>query len=112
MSKAVIASETCPMELGINILSGKWKLLILWRIHSGGAVRYNELQKQVGKITTKTLTDQLRELEQLKIIHRTVYPENPPKVEYSLSELGKSLVPVLQSLCDFGKTYQQYLTKQ
>ena len=98
------------MELGINVLSGKWRLLILWRIHAGGAVRYNELQKQVGKITAKTLTAQLRELERLNIINRTVYPENPPKVEYSLSEIGKNLVPVLESLCDFGKMYQKNMT--
>lgn len=112
MSKTVTASETCPMELGINILSGKWKLMILWRIYRGKVIRFNELQRQVGKITTKTLTGQLKELEELKIVRRTVYPETPPRVEYSLTETGETLTPILQSLCDWGKSYQQYIDSQ
>ena len=93
------------MEIGLNVLSGKWKLKILWQI-SKGAVRFNELQRRLGEITTKTLTQQLRELEDQKIIQRTVYPENPPKVEYALTELGESISPVLKSLCDWGTNYQ------
>lgn len=112
MSKTVTASETCPMELGINILSGKWKLRILWRIYRSKAIRFNELQRQVGKITTKTLTEQLKELEELKIVRRAVYPEKPPRVEYSLTETGETLIPILQSLCDWGKNYQQYVDPQ
>jgi len=112
MSRTVTASETCPMELGINILSGKWKLMILWRIYRCKVIRFNELQRQVGKITTKTLTEQLKELEELKIVKRTVYPETPPRVEYSMTETGETLVPILQSLCDWGKSYQQYIDSQ
>lgn len=70
------------------------------------AVRFNELQRRLEKITTKTLTQQLRELEEQKIIQRTVYPDNPPKVEYALTELGESIYPVLKSLCDWGTNYQ------
>jgi len=105
MAKTVAITDQCPMEIGLNILSGKWKLKILWQI-SKGAVRFNELQRRLGQITTKTLTQQLRELEEQKIIQRTVYPDNPPRVEYSLTELGESIQPVLKSLCDWGNNYQ------
>ena len=66
-------------------------------------VRFNELQRNLGNITTKTLTEQLRELEDKKIIKRTIHPEIPPKVEYSLTEIGSSIEPVLKTLCDWGK---------
>ena len=98
------------MEIGLNVLSGKWKLKILWQIPKG-AVRFNELQRRLGKITTRTLTQQLRELEDQKIIQRTVYPENPPKVEYALTEPGESISPVLKSLCDWGTDYQAAVSK-
>ena len=107
MAKSIAAAEQCPMEIGLNILSGRWKLKILWQI-SRGAVRFNELHRRLGKITTKTLTQQLRELEDQKIIQRTVYPDIPPKVEYSLTELGQSISPVLKSLCEWGIHYQEY----
>ena len=110
MAKSIAVTEQCPMEIGLNVLSGKWKLKILWQI-SKGAVRFNELQRCLGKITTKTLTQQLRELEDQKIIQRTVYPENPPKVEYALTELGESICPVLKSLCDWGTNYQSAISE-
>ena len=66
-------------------------------------VRFNELQRNLENITTKTLTEQLRELEDKKMIKRTIYPEIPPKVEYSLTEIGSSIEPVLKTLCDWGK---------
>lgn len=111
MSKSIMASESCPMETGINILSGKQNLIILWKLYLHQVVRFNELQRQVGNITTKTLTQQLRALEKQKIIKRTIYPENPPHVTYSLTELGSELTPVLQALCTFGKQYHQSQTK-
>ena len=111
MAKAVAITEQCPMEIGLNILDGKWKLKILWQI-SKGAVRFNELQRRLGKITTKTLTQQLRELDDQKIVQRTVYPDNPPKVEYTLTELGKSIYPVLKSLCDWGTNYQESISSE
>ena len=73
---------------------------------------FNELQKLLGSITTKTLTNQLRELEEQKIIRRNVYPEVPPKVEYSLTELGESIVPVLKMLCEWGKEYQKAIKNE
>ena len=111
MAKSIAITEQCPMEIGLNILGGKWKLKILWHI-SKGAVRFNELQRRLGKITTKTLTQQLRELEDQKIIQRTVYPDNPPKVEYALTELGESIYPVLKSLCDWGTNYQSAVSEK
>ena len=87
MAKAQAIDEQCPVELGLNILSGKWKLKILWHL-SKGTIRFNELQRLLGNITTKTLTQQLRELEEQGIVLRNVFPEVPPKVEYSLSEIG------------------------
>ena len=106
MSKSIIISKnTCRMNLGINILSGKWKLQIIWNIQKNKVVRFNELQRMLGDITTKTLTSQLRELEENQIIKRTVFPEVPPRVEYSLTEIGESIEPILNSLCDWGKAY-------
>ena len=111
MSKTLTASEMCPMDLVIKILSGKWKLKILWNIQRKNIIRFNELQKLLGSITTKTLTNQLRELEEQKIIKRNVYPEVPPKVEYSLTELGESIIPILKMLCEWGKEYQKAIKK-
>ena len=107
MSKTEAVSNACPMELGINILSGKWKLRILWNLYIKKVVRFNELQRNLGNITTKTLTEQLRELEDKKIIKRTIYPEIPPKVEYSLTETGHSLKPILESMDKWGVNYRE-----
>jgi DNA-binding HxlR family transcriptional regulator len=109
MAKAEIVKDICPMALGINILSGRWKLQIIWRIYRKEIVRFNELQKSLGNITTKTLTQQLRELEEERIIRRTVYAQVPPKVEYSLTDIGKTISPVLKSLCDWGEEYQKLI---
>lgn len=106
MAKVQAADEQCPVELGLNILSGKWKLKILWHL-SKGTIRFNELQRLLGNITTKTLTQQLRELEEQGIVLRNVFPE----VEYSLSEIGNTLKPILGGLCEWGKTYQEYQKK-
>ena len=109
MSKTEAVSNACPMELGINILSGKWKLRILRNLYIKKVVRFNELQRNLGNITTKTLTEQLRELEDKKMIKRTIYPEIPPKVEYSLTEIGSSIEPVLKTLCDWGNDYLELI---
>lgn len=110
MAKSITPYGTCPMALGINVLSGKWKLQILWNIYNKKTIRFNELQRELGHITTKTLTEQLRELEEQKIIQRTVFPEVPPKVEYSFTELGETIEPVLKSLCDWGTQYLHKLS--
>jgi DNA-binding HxlR family transcriptional regulator len=106
MSKSQNTTADCPMAVALNIISGKWKLAILWNL-TRGTVRFNELQRRLPKITQKTLAQQLRELERDNIIRRQLYPEVPPKVEYSLSALGETLVPILNVLCQWGKDYQK-----
>ncbi|MBV7275123.1 helix-turn-helix transcriptional regulator [Clostridiaceae bacterium UIB06] len=105
MSKSINLESECPMNLTINILSGKWKLSILWHL-SKGTIRFNELQRKLGNITQRTLTMQLRELEKGGIIYREVYPESPPRVEYGLTNIGKSMQPILSAMCEWGKTYK------
>lgn len=110
MAKSMAIPDQCPMDIGLNILSGKWTLRILWHI-SKGPVRFNKLQRLLGAITTKTLTAQLRELEEQGIIMRTVYPETPPRVEYALTELGQSIQPILKDLCEWGTNYQKAISQ-
>ena len=111
MSKTMAITDQCPIEVGLNILSGKWRFHIIWHI-SKGPIRFNELQRLLGTITTKTLTSQLRELEEQGIVKRTVYPVAPPKVEYTLTDLGETMRPVLKALCDWGTYYKEHQNLQ
>ncbi|MDP4093952.1 MAG: helix-turn-helix domain-containing protein [Bacillota bacterium] len=106
MGNAPDTPKQCPMSTAINILSGKWKISIVWYL-SRRTTRFNELQRKLPNITQKTLTLQLRELEKDGIIKRKVYPEVPPKVEYSLTELGESIKPILKAMCSWGKKYKK-----
>nr|WP_196604480.1 helix-turn-helix domain-containing protein [Pectinatus haikarae] len=103
--------EPCPVETTLNIVSGKWKGLILYRLLSGKK-RFTELRRLLKTITHRSLTLQLRELEQDQIIKRTVFPEVPPHVEYELTELGLSMKPIIQAIYDWGSSYQLYMKKQ
>ncbi|RDU21907.1 winged helix-turn-helix transcriptional regulator [Anaerosacchariphilus polymeriproducens] len=94
----------CPVVNAVNVIGGKYKIIILYHL-SEGTLRFNELQKRIPYATPKMLTQQLRELERDKLISRTVYPVVPPKTEYALTDYGKSIMPVLEALCDWGKTY-------
>ncbi len=94
----------CAMELTIDLVGGKWKSMILWII-SGRTVRFNALRRELHGITQKMLTQQLRELETNGLLNRKVYAEVPPKVEYTLTEQAKLLLPVLEQLCEWGKKY-------
>lgn len=89
------------MQVAMDQLSGRWKILLLWYIHSG-LNRFGLIKKRLANITTKMLSQQLKELEQNGLIIKTVYPETPPRTEYSLSEKGKSLLPILQELNAWG----------
>ena len=91
----------CPMELALTKIGGKWKTLILWHLN-GGTRRFGELQRLTPGVTSKMLIQQLRELEADGLITRKVYPQVPPKVEYSLTDLGRSLKPVLEAMCEWG----------
>jgi len=97
-------TDCCPVEATLEMIGGKYKALILWHL-SENKMRFSELKKVIPNATPKMLTQQLRELETHKLIHREVYPVIPPKVEYSLTETGKSLIPVLQSMRDWGADY-------
>ena len=99
----------CAKELTLSIISGKWKVVILWHLGHEGKHRFNELQKLFTKISHKMLSNQLRELEEDKIIHRTVYPVVPPKVDYHLTDIGLSLEPVVTAICDWGDTFHEFL---
>ena len=94
----------CPVESTIELIGGKYKALILWHL-SEKTLRFSELKKNVSGATAKMLTQQLRELEAHDLIHREVFPIIPPKVEYSLTELGRSLLPILVAMRDWGASY-------
>lgn len=96
----------CPVEAAVNLIGGKYKTVILWHLINT-TLRFSELQKHVSHATPKMLTQQLRELEHDGIIHRKVYPVVPPKTEYSLSEFGCSLIPILNSMRDWGVKYMK-----
>lgn len=97
-------AESCAVKSTLKILTGKWKILILYSLWESKK-RFNELRRLIPEITQRMLTNQLRELEQDKIIQRKVYAEIPPKVEYSLTEIGKTLTPVLLELKKWGACY-------
>lgn len=94
----------CPVEATLDLIGGKYKALILWNL-SDGVRRFSELRKLISSATPKMLTQQLRELEAQKLIHREVFPVVPPKVEYSLTETGRSLMPILTAMRDWGADY-------
>ncbi len=94
----------CPVELALNVVGGKWKVLLLWNMKSG-VRRYGELKRLVPGITHKMLTQQLRELEDDGIINRRVYEVVPPRVEYSLTERGKELQPILDLMGQWGAQF-------
>ena len=98
----------CPVEACLETIGGKWKGVILYHL-LGGTKRFNELMRLVPAVTQRMLTRQLRELETAQIIERKIYPEVPPRVEYSLTEFGRTLVPVLEMLRDWGILYLEHL---
>lgn len=97
-------SKGCPVEAALERIGGKWKGVALYHLLDG-TKRYNELKRQVGTVTQRMLTKQLRELERDGLIIRKVYPVVPPRVEYSLSERGRTLEPILLALREWGMSY-------
>ena len=95
----------CPIETTLMLISDKWKVLIL-RDLMPGTKRFGELKKSIGKVSPKVLTAQLRAMEESGLVHREVYAEVPPRVEYSLTELGMSLKPILDSMWVWGEDYK------
>jgi len=95
------AHHSCPVQATINVLSGKWKVQAVWRL-SFGPLRFAELRDLLRGVSEKVLTAQLRELEKDGIVNRAAVPSSPPKVTYSLSPSGETLIPLLEGLCDWG----------
>ena len=104
--KSVKELPACPVETTLTLIGDKWKVLIL-RDLLPGTKRFGELKKSVGSVSQKVLTAQLRDMEDSGLINRKVYAEVPPRVEYSLTELGKSLRPILDALQNWGEEYKE-----
>lgn len=93
----------CEMEVTLSVISGKWKPLILYFLGETGTKRFGEIKNFIQNISHKSLSHQLRELEEDALIQREVYPEVPPRVEYSITEKGETLLPILDEMCQWGK---------
>ena len=100
----------CPVETTLTLISDKWKVLIL-RDLLPGTKRFGELKKSIGHVSQKVLTAQLRQMEQSGLVNRKVYAEVPPKVEYSLTDVGYSLKPILDAMWTWGEEYQKEMEK-
>ncbi|WP_134704576.1 helix-turn-helix domain-containing protein [Ammoniphilus sp. YIM 78166] len=106
----VCAKEfSCEKELTLAVIGGKWKMLILWYLGKEGTKRFNELKALMPNITQRMLVNQLRELESDFIVHREVFPVVPPHVEYSLTDRGKTLMPILEAMYEWGKEYKIFI---
>lgn len=94
----------CPVEVTLDVIGGKWKCVVLWWLREGPK-RFSELKQSVPGITQKVLTEQLRELEADGLVHREVYKEKPPRVEYSLTSYGETIRPITDLMCEWGKSH-------
>ncbi|WP_019911749.1 winged helix-turn-helix transcriptional regulator [Paenibacillus sp. HW567] len=103
--KATSIQET-PFGYTLSVIGGKWKMVILYLLAENQTVRFNDLKRQIGAITFKTLSSQLKELEADGLVNRKEYPQVPPKVEYSLTAKAETLLPVLEKLCEWGEKNQ------
>jgi DNA-binding HxlR family transcriptional regulator len=104
-------TTSCPVTTALTVIGGKWKVIILWHLQ-GRVRRFGELQKSIAGISQKMLTQELRDLEESGLVFRKVYPVVPPRVEYSLTEFGRSLAPVLEQLCEWGTAFQRRLADE
>lgn len=108
--KTVKELPACPVETTLTLIGDKWKVLILRDLLTG-TKRFGELKKSVGNVSQKVLTSQLRDMEESGLVNRKVYAEVPPRVEYSLTELGKSLNPILDAMKCWGEDYKNLLNE-
>ena len=99
----------CPVETTLSLIGNKWQVLILRDLVLNGTMRFKELQRSIGKISQKVLTSNLRTMEDAGLVHREVFAEVPPRVEYSLTDVGKTLKPVLDALWAWGEGYKESL---
>ena len=98
-------TEGCPVEAAVGLIGGKWKSVILYHLFKDKTLRFGELKKKLPNVTQRMLTKQLREMEDDGLVIRKVYPEVPPRVEYSLSSMGLSLKDVMKALANWGSQY-------
>ena len=109
MAQRCISNEslcTTGFHYTLSLISGKYKMTILYTLMEFGVVRFNEMKRYIGGLSYKTLSATLKELEADQLVHREEYPQIPPKVEYSLTERGKSLIPILDNLCQWGDDHR------
>ncbi|MBR6427480.1 MAG: helix-turn-helix transcriptional regulator [Clostridia bacterium] len=99
--------EDTGFNYTMSLIQGKYKMIILYTLACYEVVRFNEMKKYIGEISFKTLSSTLKDLESDGLIHRKEYPQIPPKVEYSLSGKGKSLIPLLNEMCDWGEAHRE-----
>ena len=107
--KTFLHEGICPIRDILSRLGDKWSLLVLTTLYSNGTMRFNDIQRSLGDISQRMLTVTLRSLEADGLVHREVYPEVPPRVEYSLTPLGRSLKPILDSMWAWGEGYKASL---
>lgn len=105
MSEKIKELPACPVETTLTLIGNKWKVLIIRDLLTG-TKRFGELKKSIGSVSQKVLTSQLRDMEEDGLVHREVYAEVPPRVEYSLTELGLSLKPILDVMVTWGENYK------
>ncbi|MFC4100722.1 winged helix-turn-helix transcriptional regulator [Paenibacillus xanthanilyticus] len=98
--------QDTPFGYTLSVIGGKWKMVIIYLLAENEPVRFNDLKRQIGAITYKTLSSQLKELEQDGMVERKEYPQVPPKVEYRLTDKARTLLPMLEGLCEWGAQHQ------
>ncbi|KAF6628261.1 helix-turn-helix domain-containing protein [Paenibacillus sp. LX16] len=98
--------QDTPFGYTVSLIGGKWKMVIIYLLAENRTVRFNDLKRQIGAITYKTLSSQLKEMEADGLVNRKEYPQVPPKVEYSLTNKAETLLPVLEGLCEWGTKNQ------
>lgn len=105
LNKISCSNYRCEIEVTLEVLSGKWKSLILWNLSQHKVIRFNKFKKLIPEITQKMLTQQLRDLHKNGIVQKTIYHQVPPKVEYSLTQMGEDLIPILEAMDKWGKNF-------
>lgn len=103
--KKILSLTDTPFGYTLSMIGGKWRLVILYWLVEHERIRFNELQRKIGAITCKTLSRELKDMEADGLIIRREYPQIPPKVEYSLSEKGRSLLPIMEDMCRWGREH-------
>lgn len=111
-SPALDDLPACPVETTLMLIRSKWQVLIVRDLLANGTMRFKELQRSLGKVSQKVLTDNLRAMEDYGLVRREVFPEVPPRVEYSLTELGLTLKPVLDAMWTWGEGYKDRLREE